>query len=180
MAERRPEQPTSAQIEDSTERWRQILVPVRGGADALARVRLALNLAAATDAGVTALYVMDERLLGDPDAALVREQLFQQLSQEGELLFEEIRGLPEASNVQLSTRLARGQVVETVVRVAQEINADVIVVGAHRQTWLGRLLGGSVAESILRATSCAVLAVPPARERAQASKAQAARKESSP
>jgi nucleotide-binding universal stress UspA family protein len=164
------EQPTDAPIADSTERWRHILVPVRGGPDALARVRLALNLAAATSASVTALYVMDERLLGDPDAALVREQLFQQLSQEGELLFEEVRGLPEARDVQLSTRLARGQVVETVVRVAQEIAADVIVVGAHRQTWLGRLLGGSVAEAILRAATCAVVAVPPAREREQANK----------
>jgi nucleotide-binding universal stress UspA family protein len=173
------EQPATAGGSDTTERWREMLVPVRGGPDALARVKLALNVAAAAGAGVTALYVMDERLLGDPDAALVREQLFQQLANEGELLFEAIRALPEARGVRLSTRMERGHVVEAVIRVAQDIDADVIVVGAHRQTWLGRLLGGSVAESILRAATCAVLAVPPARERAQATKAQANQKKES-
>jgi nucleotide-binding universal stress UspA family protein len=173
------QQPTGVPPAGSSEQWRDILVPVRGGPDALARVRLALNVARATGAGVTALYVMDERLLGDPDAALVREELFQQLSQEGEALFAEIRGLPEAQAIELKTRMERGQVVEAVVRVAQEIAADVIVVGAHRQTWLGRLLGGSVAEAVLRAASCAVLAVPPARERAEAAQeARAAKKDS--
>ena len=143
------------------EGWRQMLVPVRGGPDALARVRLALRIAAATGAGVTALYVMDERLLGDPSASLVREDLFEQLTQEGEAVFDAVRGLSDARHVRLSTRLERGPVVETVVKVADEIGADVIVVGSHRQTWLGRLLGGSVAESIMRAAGCAVLAVPP-------------------
>jgi nucleotide-binding universal stress UspA family protein len=94
------------------------------------------------------------------------------------LLFESIRALPQAGAVRLSARMERGQVIEAVVRVAQEIDADVIVVGAHRQTWFGRLLGGSVAEAILRAATCAVLAVPPARERVQAVKAAAAKKES--
>ncbi len=147
------------------EGWRQLLVPVRGGADALARARLALRLAAATGARVTALYVVDERLLGDPDAALVRDTLHHQLVREGEAVLKSIVELPEAQGVHVTTRVARGQVVETIVRVADEIGADVIVVGSHRQTWLGRLLGGSVAESVLRAARCAVLAIPP-RERA--------------
>jgi nucleotide-binding universal stress UspA family protein len=141
--------------------WREMLVPVRGGPDALARVRLALRIAADTGAGVTALYVMDERMLGDPSAALVREDLFDQLALEGQAVFDAIRGLPEARRVRLNTRMERGAVVETVAKVAQEIGADVIVVGSHRQTWFGRLLGGSVAESIMRVVRCAVLAVPP-------------------
>jgi len=143
------------------EGWRHMLVPVRGGPDALARVRLALRIAAATGANITALYVMDDRLLGDPSAALVREDLFEQLAKEGEAVFEAVRGLPEARNVRLTTRLERGHVVETVVKVGEEVGADVIVVGSHRQTWLGRLLGGSVAESIMRVARCTVLAVPP-------------------
>ena len=42
---------------------------------------------------------------------------------------------------------------------------DAIIVGAHKQTWLGKLLGGSLAESVLRAARCAVMAVPPATRR---------------
>ena len=44
--------------------WREILVPVRGGADAYARAKLAKQLARCTGGRVTALYVWDERLLG--------------------------------------------------------------------------------------------------------------------
>jgi nucleotide-binding universal stress UspA family protein len=141
--------------------WRAILVPVRGGADAFTRLELALQLASGTGAQVTALYVVDERLLGDPDAGLVRDTLDNQLRQEGEQILAEMVQLAEASSAELATRLERGPVVETILKVAAEIAADAIVVGAHRQTWLGRLLGGSLAESLLRAASCAVLAVPP-------------------
>jgi nucleotide-binding universal stress UspA family protein len=141
--------------------WREMLVPVRGGPDALARVRLALRIAGATGAGITTLYVMDERLIGDPSSSLVHEDVFEQLTAEGQAVFEAIRGLQEARTVRLNTRLERGAVVETVAKIAREIQADVIVVGSHRQTWLGRLLGGSVAESIMRVAPCAVLAVPP-------------------
>ncbi|HEU5317019.1 MAG TPA: universal stress protein, partial [Chloroflexota bacterium] len=111
----------------------------------------------------TALNVVDERVIGDPEAGLVRETLNEQLREEGERLLADIARLGEGNDVRLSTRLERGPVVETIVRVAQEIGADAIVVGAHKQTWLGRLLGGSLAEAVLRAVSCAVIAVPPSR-----------------
>ncbi len=145
------------------EGWFQILVPVRGGADALTRTELALRIAQGTGARVTALYVVDERLLVDPDAGLVRETLSAQLDQEGEQVLAGVAKLAEGTPVKMSTRLERGPVVETILKVAEEIGADVIVVGAHKQTWLGRLLGGSLAESLLRAAQCAVLAVPPSR-----------------
>ena len=144
--------------------WHQILVPVRGGPDAMLRAELALRIAQGTGARVTALYVVDDRVLADPDAGLVRESLMAQLTREGEQLLEEVKLLAEDSQVKLSTRVEQGPVVETILRIAGEIGADAIVVGAHRQTWLGRLLGGSLAESVLRAARCAVLAVPPAHD----------------
>ena len=145
--------------------WFQILVPVRGGADAIEKVELALSIARGTGARVTALNVIDERLVGDPEAGLVRETLGEQLRAEGEKLLAEIERLGEGSDVKLTTRLERGPVVETILKVADEIGANAIVVGAHKQTWLGRLLGGSLAETLLRGAHCAILAVPPAKER---------------
>ncbi len=142
-------------------RWSEILVPVRGGADAAARAQLAMNLARAMGAHVTALYVLDERFVGDPDAGLVREGVSTQLTQEGERVLQRVVTLAEETPVDCTTRMESGPVVETIIKVAKEIDADAIVVGSHRQTWLGRLLGGSVAEAILRGAHCAVLAVPP-------------------
>src|SRR5829696_3418532 len=121
--------------------WFQILVPVRGGADAYEKVELALALAKGTGARVTVLNVVDERVVEDPEAGLVRETLNEQLRLEGERLLADISTLGEGNDVRLATRLERGPVVETIVRVASEIGASAIVVGAHKQTWLGRLLG---------------------------------------
>ena len=141
--------------------WHQIVVSVRGGADAFDKVELALALAKGTGARVTVLNVIDERVIGDPEAGLVRETLNEQLRQDGEKLLAALALLAEGTDTRLTTRLERGPVVETMVRVADEIGADAIIVGAHKQTWLGRLLGGSLAEAVLRAASCAVMAVPP-------------------
>ena len=47
------------------------------------------------------------------------------------------------------------------VRVAQEIGADLIVMGTHGRTGFQRFMLGSVAETVLRRASCPVLTVPP-------------------
>lgn len=54
-------------------------------------------------------------------------------------------------------RLKEGDPVETILRVAREANCDLIVMGTHGRSALGRLLLGSVAEQVLRKASCPVL-----------------------
>jgi nucleotide-binding universal stress UspA family protein len=46
-----------------------------------------------------------------------------------------------------------------VLRVATETNCDLIVMGTHGRTGLGRALMGSVAEQVVRRASCPVLTV---------------------
>jgi nucleotide-binding universal stress UspA family protein len=154
--------------------WKGILVPVRGGSDATARASLAVRLAEATGAALIFLYVVDERPLGDAPGGPAGERLRTQLLLEGEAVLHTIARLAEEVGVGFVTRIEIGPLVETIVRAARETGADVIVVGAHRQTWLGRLLGGSVAEAVLRAAPCAVLAVPPAAGAAAGPVAQSA------
>ncbi|WP_254512202.1 universal stress protein [Anatilimnocola floriformis] len=56
-------------------------------------------------------------------------------------------------------RLVTGDPATSVVQAAEEENADFIVVGSHGRTGLGRLLMGSVAESIVRKAQCPVVTV---------------------
>ena len=46
-----------------------------------------------------------------------------------------------------------------ILRVAGELGCDVIVLGTHGRTGLGRVLLGSVAEQLLRKARCPVLTV---------------------
>ncbi len=59
----------------------------------------------------------------------------------------------------VETELTRGYAGDEIVRVAKERSCDLIVMGTHGRTGLGRLLMGSVAEFVLPRASCGVLAV---------------------
>jgi nucleotide-binding universal stress UspA family protein len=59
----------------------------------------------------------------------------------------------------VETRMAEGDVVAGILRTAEAVGADVIVLGAHGRSGLGRLLLGSVAEGVLRHAPCPVLTV---------------------
>ena|SRR5256885_1209367 len=52
-----------------------------------------------------------------------------------------------------------GDVATTICRVAEEIPADVIIVGSHGRTGLKRMVLGSVSEHVVRHAPCPVLVV---------------------
>lgn len=58
-----------------------------------------------------------------------------------------------------------------ILRVAQETKADLIVMGTHGRTGLGRLLMGSVAEQIVRRAPCTTLTVRTSLQESQPSEA---------
>ena len=74
-----------------------------------------------------------------------------ELGKKAEHIFGDIK-------VHFSTEL--GYPIETILKKAKSISADLLVLGTHGRTGLGRILIGSVAENILRHTSCNTLVVP--------------------
>jgi nucleotide-binding universal stress UspA family protein len=66
---------------------------------------------------------------------------------------------PHDSAVVTEHRLEEGEPVPVILMVAKEIAADVIVLGTHGRTGLGRFLMGSVAEQVVRKAPCPVLTV---------------------
>lgn len=67
----------------------------------------------------------------------------------------EVRG----ADARAERRLEEGDPAAEIHRVAQEIDASLIVLGTHGRTGLGRLLMGSVAEQVVRNAACPVLTV---------------------
>jgi nucleotide-binding universal stress UspA family protein len=54
-----------------------------------------------------------------------------------------------------------GEPVAEIIEVAEQRNADLIVVGTHEPSFLERLLGGSVSQGVARYAHCDVLIVHP-------------------
>jgi nucleotide-binding universal stress UspA family protein len=59
--------------------------------------------------------------------------------------------------VEVEYRVTDGEPSAEIVRLATAVNANLIVMGTHGRTGLGRLLMGSVAEAVLRRAPCAVM-----------------------
>lgn len=66
---------------------------------------------------------------------------------------------PHDRSIVTEHRLEEGEPVPEILTVAKEIKADVVVLGTHGRTGLGRLLMGSVAEQVVRKSTCPVLTV---------------------
>jgi nucleotide-binding universal stress UspA family protein/quercetin dioxygenase-like cupin family protein len=68
---------------------------------------------------------------------------------------------PEPSDPQtrVEHRVAEGDPAEEILRLAEELRCDLVVMGTHGRTGLGRFLTGSVAEEVLRKAVCPVLVV---------------------
>jgi nucleotide-binding universal stress UspA family protein len=57
------------------------------------------------------------------------------------------------------SRVLDGEAAPAIVACAEELGAELVVVGTHGRTGLRRLALGSVAERVVRGASCSVLAV---------------------
>jgi nucleotide-binding universal stress UspA family protein len=81
---------------------------------------------------------------------------------------------PADENIPVEHRMMEGNPAEEIVRMAKETECDLIVLGTHGRTGLGRLLMGSVAEQVVRKAPCPVLTVKsPAPMMAHAGQAEA-------
>src|SRR5262249_5967272 len=74
---------------------------------------------------------------------------------------EELLRLAQASapGLQADYRVEEGDAAARIVGAAQETRCDLIVMGTHGRTGLGRALMGSVAEQVLRTAPCPVVTV---------------------
>ena len=55
--------------------------------------------------------------------------------------------------------LREGDVADQILHAAEEVHCDLIVMGTHGRSGVGRVLMGSAAEAVLRRSPCPVLAV---------------------
>ena len=69
--------------------------------------------------------------------------------------------LAKSFGIKVETTFTEGDPGHEIVRVAEEFNADLIVLGTHGYTGWKRFALGSVAESVVRHAPCAVLTIRP-------------------
>jgi nucleotide-binding universal stress UspA family protein len=67
--------------------------------------------------------------------------------------------IPIDPEIAMERRFVRGDPVEEILETARARNCDLIVLGTHGRTGVGRLIMGSIAEQIIRKAPCPVMSV---------------------
>ncbi len=74
--------------------------------------------------------------------------------------YEQLKAItPSSTKIVYEYRFLRGDAADGILKVARREQVDLVVLGTHGKTGLGRLLMGSVAESVVRRAKCPVLTV---------------------
>ncbi len=79
---------------------------------------------------------------------------------EAEAYLRRLKAQWQCTGVPITTRVITGAAPEMILQVAEQVEADLIVMTTHGRTGLDRLLYGSVAEAVLRGTRWPVLMIP--------------------
>jgi nucleotide-binding universal stress UspA family protein len=136
-----------------------ILVAVDFSDSSEAALAYAVELAKPLGARLVVMHSYELPVYGFPDGALVASVEVATRIMEGaqtglEGMVERYKG-----EAQLDTLVRQGVPWEEVRAVAEEVDAEMIVIGTHGRKGIARALLGSVAEKILRTSTRPVLAI---------------------
>jgi nucleotide-binding universal stress UspA family protein len=143
--------------------YQRILIPIDGRATSERALQEAIKLASGNSV-LRLVYVLEEIYFLDAEAyAFVDYSALQgAMRNTGERILAQGAQKVQKSGAKVETALldVSGERIASVIDgEAQQWGADLIVIGTHGRSGLGRLLLGSVAEGVARGTSVPVLLV---------------------
>jgi nucleotide-binding universal stress UspA family protein len=141
--------------------YRKILLATDGSEQAALAVRHAVAIARQTGATLTALYVVDMHLAFS--LGIHQDEALHELRQEGELALAAVAELAGQTGVEVDSQLHDGRPGEVMIREAERLGADLIVMGSHGQGALEDILLGSVSQYVVHHADIPVLVVRPPR-----------------
>lgn len=139
--------------------YSRILVPTDGSAEVERAIEHALDLAEAHGATVHALYVVNTASYAGLPMETAWEGVDELLRSDAQSAVEHVRELAEARSIPVETSIVEGTPSRCIVREAENNHCDLVVMGTHGRGGIDRLLLGSVAEKVVRASTLPVLTV---------------------
>jgi nucleotide-binding universal stress UspA family protein len=137
-----------------------ILVPTDFSETAKHALDYTIALAAKLDARIHVVHVIGIPALGIPELGVaLTSTMIDSLVRDNQAALDRLVDAHRSQATFGETILRTGDARETILQVANEIHADLIVIGTHGRRGISRALLGSVAEAIVRTAACPVLTV---------------------
>ena len=145
--------------------YKRILVAIDGSETSVLALDTALQIAREADAELQPIYIIDAPLMAYDAPGYDPTILRNAMSTEGtrvtnealaKMHLQKIRGVARVAEVDLYG----DGIAQRLTVAANEMKADLVVMGTHGRRGFQRLLLGSVAERFVRMATCPVLLVP--------------------
>jgi len=137
--------------------YEKIVIATDGSEKNMSAVIEGLMIARVSGAKLQVVYVIDTKPL---TSGVIEESyagMYDLLQKDGEQALLNVKEL--AGDLDVETVLISGKPATEITRFVKEHGTDLLVIGTQGKTGLGKLILGSVAESIIRTAPCSVLVV---------------------
>jgi nucleotide-binding universal stress UspA family protein len=157
-------------------RMKHVLIALDYDPTAQKVAELGFSLAKLMGAKITLLHVVTDPLYySSADYSPIMG--FMGYIETGQIQLDSVEGLKQASHYflekskhhlgqeSIQTIVKEGDIAESILKTALEINADIIVMGSHSRKWLENIVMGSVAEKVLHNTRVPMFIIPTKKEK---------------
>jgi nucleotide-binding universal stress UspA family protein len=143
--------------------FKRILFATDFGPNSDKGVQLAFEIAGQTGASLIIAHTMDKRpamTYETPEVGELFDEQRREAREQAQKKFSEFKEEATRREVSLECVLSEGDAAETLVRIADETEADFIILGLRKRGIITRALLGSVAEPVLRTAHVPVFSIP--------------------
>jgi nucleotide-binding universal stress UspA family protein len=134
---------------------KKILVPVDGSKYSNEAVQYACSIAQKFNSELILLHVIPD-ILSDGDAGFID---YKPLEEAARKKIDAAKEILASNGLRASTRMESGPTADTIINIAEEEAADLIVIGSRGLSTAKRFLLGSVSNSVSHHAPCPVLIV---------------------
>lgn len=141
---------------------KRLLVPLDGSDLAEEALRIAGDMAEGVNGVLVLARVVPPPVPGRFYAPNLLEQVQEAQAKEAEAYLEALAERLKKDRLHVETRVLKGEVAATLVRLAEQERCELIAMSSHGLGGLGWHVFGSVAQKVLHSSRCPVLIVRPA------------------
>jgi nucleotide-binding universal stress UspA family protein len=142
--------------------YKKILLATDGSKFANNAAKHAIWIANSSNAELKVLHVLETSKIPVNEKLSLENALREVLTEEAKKVFSEVRNIIDKSNCKVNASYIRvqGNPSEKIIETVKEENIDLVVMGTAGKHGLSRFWLGSVAENVVRFSTCSVLVVP--------------------
>jgi len=138
---------------------RKILIPIDGSDSSMRATDFALKLAKHFGSEIIAIYVIDRIILEEISKIHERREVEEEIKRKAKRCLNYVVKSAEKEGLKASSILVEGQPHDQIVRHAESLRTDIIVMGSKGRRGTNRILIGSVAERVIEYAPCPVLVI---------------------